>query len=340
MNRRIILLVLITTHFIYMGYGQFNDTFSYKAKNSVYTELFGHGFIYSINYDRLLGFEKKLGYGYRIGFGGDYPLNNTIELFDDGFSSIPFGLYFLYGKRKHYLEGDFSIIPSFGGSQGGAVDFGLGIAYRLQPYTGGLFFTAGAIFQTGNIADFGSYAFPKIGFGYTFDKNIDPTSLPPKQDRDVFSEPDKEISADEKRERENRPKRSFAHVQFLKRNNLPLETIILYERLLLEQGLFSLTAGVGFGAGKAECRTGYIPLELSVLFGKVIYLELTGNSLYVISDNEFCQYDWSFISGYRYGIRFQPPKGKLVVRLGVTYLPNFAIDNRKAHLAASIGMAF
>ena len=324
-------LFLLFVAFFYFHYGncQSVETYSSTAKNSVYVELFGHGFIYSINYDRLLGLKNKLGYGFRVGFGGDYPLNNTIELFDDGFSSIPFSWYFLYGKQRHFIDLDFSVIPSFGGDVGKKVDFGLGLAYRLQPPKGGVFFTAGAIFQTFNVLDGGSYALPKIGFGYTFDKNISPAR------RSSGSKENKK----ESEERSNRPKNNFAHIQFLKRDS-PLETIVLYERLLLNQGLFSLTAAIGFGAGRAVCRTTYVPLELTILFGKVAYLEFTGNSMYVLKDSEFCSHDWSFTRGFRYGIRFQPPDKKIIFRLGAAHLPNVAIDNLKAHLSLSVGLAF
>ena len=76
------------------------DTLPKTGKNIVYMELLGSGFLYSINYERVLWTKEKKAVTARIGLSqrGSFYSKKLNELF------APVALSFLYGKNKSKLE--------------------------------------------------------------------------------------------------------------------------------------------------------------------------------------------------------------------------------------------
>ena len=70
------------------------------AKNTVFVELLGNGFFYSVNYDRILLHKKKNNIAARIGasfFPNENPNNHNEK---NNQWSIPFELNYFYGNKS------------------------------------------------------------------------------------------------------------------------------------------------------------------------------------------------------------------------------------------------
>ena len=114
------------------------------AKNTIYTELIGFSYYYSINYDRLLFCKNKFKIAARIGVSFFPNLNNNISIMD--VFSFPFEVDLLYGK-KHHLEVGFGgkpLIKVYSSDllkvYDNYISYGLRIGYRYQRPAGGFFF--------------------------------------------------------------------------------------------------------------------------------------------------------------------------------------------------------
>jgi hypothetical protein len=73
----------------------------HNKKNSYYLEIMGNGFLYSINYDRIIYEKEKFKISGRIGFTYMPYWEVFTEVRGPG---IPLELNFLFGKRSNLLE--------------------------------------------------------------------------------------------------------------------------------------------------------------------------------------------------------------------------------------------
>ncbi|HSF44373.1 MAG TPA: hypothetical protein VLA58_00135 [Chitinophagaceae bacterium] len=136
----------------------------------VYLELFGAGGGISLNFDSRFG-QKENGLGYRVGIGGEYSFSSALG--SSKAVSIPVGLNYLFGAKKHYFELGGGATPFFGDktyypqSYWGA-NFNAG--YRLTPFNKkGFSFRAGYmqwIMFYPNDTEFSPFLY--LSFGYRF----------------------------------------------------------------------------------------------------------------------------------------------------------------------------
>lgn len=102
-------------------------------KNSIYGELLGSGFLFSINYEREIHRKDNIQVNFRVGFGSAIFIN-----------AVPLtGLNVLIGKRTRFFELGFNgirtyIIDFFGG-QGNYILANPVIGYRFQGEKGFIF---------------------------------------------------------------------------------------------------------------------------------------------------------------------------------------------------------
>jgi len=145
------------------------------AKNTLYLEMGGNGFLYSLNYDRILHAAKEdLLIGARIGLGGSFPL--SFEPDDDivlQTRGIPLEVYTLVGARNSKFDVGIGIYPNYvykpRNDEAFKVDFFANIGYRYQRPSGGFFFKTGFVMQHFSMYGINSFApWLKLGFGYTF----------------------------------------------------------------------------------------------------------------------------------------------------------------------------
>jgi hypothetical protein len=125
---------------------QENNVSNTFEKNTIYTEAFGQGFCWSLNYDRLFNTEKRIMNSYTAGI---VYVPESIQFGDGTYYGIPLSYNWLIGKKSHHLElgigltsllvNPNSIVKS---------DFYAyltpKIGYRFQRPQGGLFFRATA----------------------------------------------------------------------------------------------------------------------------------------------------------------------------------------------------
>jgi hypothetical protein len=172
---------------------QENNVSNTFEKNTIYTEAFGQGFCWSLNYDRLFNTEKRIMNSYTAGI---VYVPESIEFGDGTYYGIPLSYNWLIGKKSHHLElgigltsllvNPNSIVKS---------DFYAyltpKIGYRFQRPQGGLFFRATATpmidllsvntYKSGsnksrgfstlsNVAglDYAVFPWPGLSIGYSF----------------------------------------------------------------------------------------------------------------------------------------------------------------------------
>jgi hypothetical protein len=163
-------------------------------RNTIYTEAFGQGFCWSLNYDRLTNIERKVINSYSI---GAVFVPKSIEFGDGAYYGIPVSYNWLFGKKSHHLELGLGLTqmivkPYFRNFETNYYAYLTPkISYRFQGPQGGLFFRATAlaivdlfnykVFKFGddtfrgysalnNVVGLGSAVFPWPGLsvGYTF----------------------------------------------------------------------------------------------------------------------------------------------------------------------------
>ncbi len=135
----------------------------------VYFELFGAGGGASLNFDSRFD-KKENGLGYRLGIGGEFFYSSSLGT--SKAISVPVGVNYLFGERKHHFELGSGATAFFGDqfyypkNYWGA-NFSAG--YRLTPFERkGFSFRAGymhwILFANGT--DFSPYLY--LSFGYRF----------------------------------------------------------------------------------------------------------------------------------------------------------------------------
>ncbi len=162
-------------------------------RNTIYTEAFGQGFCWSLNYDRLFNTEKRFMNAFTAGV---VYVPKSMQFGDGIYYGIPLSYNWLLGKKSHHLELGVGLTPLFvNPNSKQRSDFYAyltpKIGYRFQRPQGGLFFRATATsmidllnvstykfgnekqrnFSTmNNVAGIGFAAFPWPGLsiGYTF----------------------------------------------------------------------------------------------------------------------------------------------------------------------------
>jgi hypothetical protein len=102
-------------------------------KNSIYGELLGSGFLFSINYEREIHRKDNLQVNFRVGFGSAIFIN-----------AVPLtGLNVLVGRKQNFFELGFNGIRTYAVDFfGGSGNYVLGnpvIGYRFQGYKGIIF---------------------------------------------------------------------------------------------------------------------------------------------------------------------------------------------------------
>ena len=106
-------------------------------RNTLYADFAIKGATYSVNYDRVFSYGKKLAKSFRVGFS---VLNDAI--------AFPLGIQFYSGKEAHHLEYSLTIVPYiekyqdlFSGTSISDKKLYIlpGLGYRYQPPTGGFF---------------------------------------------------------------------------------------------------------------------------------------------------------------------------------------------------------
>lgn len=121
-----------------MGYGQEVRI----ARNSFYAQLSSQASPYSLNYDRVFHYGKKLSYSFRVGFAVN---KNDV--------SAPVGISAFTGNGNHHLEFGIAAIPyvyifEASSDKGKESDLYLyfipNVGYRYQKPEGGLFFKVNA----------------------------------------------------------------------------------------------------------------------------------------------------------------------------------------------------
>lgn len=116
------------------------------ALNAVYIEALGMGGYGSVNYERLLFYQKKMHLGLRLGIGTyrlrDFEMNFNPDL------TVPFSIHAYYGKTHHIEIGAGQTFTSI--VRASALDFAVErksslssnflLGYRYQKSSGGLLF--------------------------------------------------------------------------------------------------------------------------------------------------------------------------------------------------------
>ncbi|MDX2188785.1 MAG: hypothetical protein SFY32_02885 [Bacteroidota bacterium] len=112
-------------------------------KNTVFVELLGNGYLYSLNYDRVINYKSKFKQTFRIGLAY-LPFSPLSEI------HLPFEYNFLFGKKDGHFEMGIGLTPALWTYQyisENDTRFGfynyLRIGYRYQKPNGGFFFRAG-----------------------------------------------------------------------------------------------------------------------------------------------------------------------------------------------------
>lgn len=188
-KRRITILGVLFWYFIILNSGkaQVSDSSRIKMKgmNTVFFEIFGPGYMSSINYSRVIYDDGKIILAPRIGFGGSFLANVR------GWN-IPLELNLLLGKGTHYFESGLGLgyhsyttklNTSSEDKSFNTLNMSLRIGYRYQPPKNGLFFNIAftPMFSVGSTAwvrnseqiSIGNPFQPwmGLGVGYSFNKN-------------------------------------------------------------------------------------------------------------------------------------------------------------------------
>jgi hypothetical protein len=184
----LIILTLINSVF-----SQENNVSNIFERNTIYTEAFGQGFCWSLNYDRLFNTEKRIMNSYTAGI---VYVPESIQFGDGTYYGIPLSYNWLIGKKSHHFElgiGLTSLLvnPNSTVRSDFYSYFTPKIGYRFQRQQGGLFFRATATpmiallnvnthkfgsdksrsFSTlSNVAglDYVAFPWPGLSIGYSF----------------------------------------------------------------------------------------------------------------------------------------------------------------------------
>lgn len=165
MKRGVFLLVFLLIATV----GQAQEPMVYKRSQSVFGELWGVGYLYSVNYDTRFA-PKRNGLGARVGAGyWNYGEHNQLDRF-----SVPVQLNYLLGKRSHLFEAGAGVTYLYsdgGGSVWGATDEPgsalyptLLVGYRYQPLKG-ITARAGGTVMFGSFLDAARF---HVSLGYAF----------------------------------------------------------------------------------------------------------------------------------------------------------------------------
>jgi len=172
---------------VHSGKAQVGDSsrISLKGMNTVFFEIFGPGYMSSVNFARVVYDDGKIILSPRIGLGGSFLANVR------GWN-VPLELNLLLGKSTHYFEtglglGYHSYSTKLGASAEdksfNSLNLSLRIGYRYQPSKNGLFFNIAftPMFSVGSSAwvrnseqiSIGNPFQPwmGLGVGYSFKKN-------------------------------------------------------------------------------------------------------------------------------------------------------------------------
>ncbi|PJB14147.1 MAG: hypothetical protein CO118_10125 [Flavobacteriales bacterium CG_4_9_14_3_um_filter_32_8] len=90
----LILGLILTVNFVYCQEDSLKEI---RTKNSIYLELGGNAFIYSINYDRIFFTKESLHIGVRAGLF-------FFPNYEGNLSAIPIEFNLLYGRKNSFLE--------------------------------------------------------------------------------------------------------------------------------------------------------------------------------------------------------------------------------------------
>jgi len=155
------LILLLLTCISLSGFTQTNDLISLKPQktNSIYLELGGNSFLYSLNYDKL--FRTSDATKIALGAGLEYLTYMNADGNDYGASlCLTPAVNLLFGKASHNLETGVSLFLI-----SGTVLPAARIGYRYQPVNGGFLFRIGftPIITTSIFIPWGG-----ISLGYTF----------------------------------------------------------------------------------------------------------------------------------------------------------------------------
>lgn len=165
--------------------------------NSIYTEAFGQGFCWSLNYDRLFNKENRFMNSFTAGI---VYVPKFMEFGDGIYYGIPLSYNWLLGRKSHHLELGIGLTslfvkPNSNQRSDFYAYFTPKIGYRFQRPQGGLFFRATAtptidllnvitykfenekqrnFSSMNNVAGIGFAAFlwPGLSIGYTFNKRL------------------------------------------------------------------------------------------------------------------------------------------------------------------------
>ncbi|WP_210486097.1 hypothetical protein [Rufibacter aurantiacus] len=174
MKNILALLLLLAGNSVYA-----QDTPNPIRKNTIFFEIGGNSFLYSLNYDRLL--VKKPNWGLAGRIGGSYLRDTGVfENTDNHFYAVPLELSLLVGKSNHQLEIGAGATPFYkdyqeesGKDNWSSVAPNARIGYRYQKSDGGLFFKAGFTPLIAFKKDYNSinpkhvYPWAGLAFGYT-----------------------------------------------------------------------------------------------------------------------------------------------------------------------------
>lgn len=170
---RLILVVLIISTLTMTALSQKTDTLktNFVYKNSVQAELFGHGLLYSLNYERVIFNGQKFKTTGQLGFSYYPPKTGFIDIW------IPLVINEIFSFNKHHIElglghvftneavryFDYSVLER---QWGGFLTARLG--YRYQKHNGRLIVRAGftPFFEYRDLIDF--YPSGGLALGYSF----------------------------------------------------------------------------------------------------------------------------------------------------------------------------
>ena len=164
----------------------YSDSANGKLKrHTLFLELGGSAFYYSIKYDLILKQWNKFSINYAIGLSVlPYIIKKNNTRYYSYIISLPMQLSGLYGKNKSKLEFAVFILPAadipnkkiilnYNPKNQYSFDTGIEIGYRYQKKQGGLFFKASFLafypgFGYGWVSDSHFVPWIGIGIGHTF----------------------------------------------------------------------------------------------------------------------------------------------------------------------------